>query len=55
MRLSPEQSQTLFPVYMASVPHDDRGDITRYNPKPKEKLDADGNKTCRVRGTAGGD
>jgi hypothetical protein len=55
MRLSPEQSQTLFPVHMAAVPHDRRGDITYRNTKPKEKLDADGKKTCRIRGTAGGD
>jgi hypothetical protein len=54
MRLS--SSQTLFPTHISDVPPGRRGDITYYNPKPKEKqLDAAGNKTCRIRGTAGGD
>jgi hypothetical protein len=44
MRLSPEQSRTLYPVHMAAVPSDRRGDITYYNPKPKEKLDGDSDK-----------
>ena len=36
-------------------PHDRRGDTSYYNPQIKEKLDSNGDKTFRVRGTIGGD
>ena len=48
-------SKTLVPIPRDSVPTDRRRDVTYYNPQVKEKVDAAGNKTFRVRGTAGGD
>jgi hypothetical protein len=48
-------SGTMHPIIMASIPHERRGDVTYYNPKTKEKLDEEGYKTFRIRGTAGGD
>ena len=49
-----QTTKTLFPVQLAAVPLDRRGDVN--NPQVKEKVDAAGNKTYyRVRGTAGGD
>jgi hypothetical protein len=55
MRLSHLGSKTLFPVHRRDIPIDRRGDVTYYNPKPKEKLDSAGNLIRRIRGTAGGD
>ena len=41
-------------MHASISPIDHRGDITYYNPKPKEKYDDDMNKVYRIRGTAGG-
>ena len=43
------------PIHGKDQPHDRRGDTSYYNPQIKEKLDSNGDKTFRVRGTIGGD
>jgi hypothetical protein len=50
-----QTTKTLVPIHRTAVPVERRGDVTYYNPQVKEKVDAAGNKTYRVRGTAGGD
>jgi hypothetical protein len=42
-------------IHLADQPQDRRSDTTYGNPQVKEKLDSAGNKTARVRLTAGGD
>lgn len=46
---------TMHPIQQDAQPLDRRRDTTYYNPKPKEKLDADDTKLYRIRGTIGGD
>jgi len=46
--------KTLVPIHRNEQPPDQRKFTTYYNPQVKEKLDADGAKTQRVRGTYGG-
>ena len=48
-------SKTLIPILYRNIPLERRVDITYYNPQTKEKIGADGSKTYRIRGTAGGD
>lgn len=48
-------SGTIRAIQRHEQPTDRRRDTTYYNPQVKEKLDADGNKQYRVRGTLGGD
>ena len=48
-------SKTMTPMHGKDQPHDRRGDTSYYNPQIKEKLDSNGDKTFRVRGTIGGD
>ena len=42
------------PIHLLDMAVDRRGDISYYNPKPKEKFE-NGSKTYRIRGTIGGD
>jgi hypothetical protein len=46
---------TIKAISLADQPIDRRSDTTYYNPKPKEKINLDGDKTYRIRGTIGGD
>ena len=48
-------SKTRAPIHSKDQPHDRHGDTSYYNPQIKEKLDSNGDKTFRVRGTIGGD
>ena len=48
-------SQTMRPIHPVDQPLDRRRDTTYYNPQTKQKRDALGNVTYRIRGTAGGD
>jgi hypothetical protein len=47
-------TKTIRPILITEQPLDRRGDTTYYNPKPKEKINANGEKTYRIRGTIGG-
>jgi hypothetical protein len=46
---------TIKAILLANQPEDRRKDTTYYNPKPKEKIIAQGDKQYRIRGTIGGD
>jgi hypothetical protein len=48
------ETGTMRPIHHANIPTDRRGDVTYYNPVPKEKM-VNGIKTFRIRGTVGGD
>ena len=48
------ERKTLVPIHKHEQPADQRKYTTYYNPQVKEKLDDNGNKTQRVRGTFGG-
>ena len=48
-------SATIRPIHRHQQPPDRRKDTTYNSPKPKEKLDDEGNKTYRMRFTLGGD
>ena len=48
-------TETINPIFRNQQPMDRRNDTTYYNPQVREKPLPDGGKTCRVRGTAGGD
>jgi Reverse transcriptase (RNA-dependent DNA polymerase) len=48
-------SDTILPIHYADQPADRRSDTTYYNPQTKQKRDAEGHITYRIRGTAGGD
>ena len=48
-------SKTLRPIHAHQQPHHRRQDTTYYNPQTKQKVDATGATTYRIRGTAGGD
>lgn len=48
-------SNTIRPIHRHEQPLDRRGDTTYYNPQTKQKRDALGHTTYRIRGTAGGD
>jgi hypothetical protein len=48
-------TETLQAIHRNDVPADRRKDVTYYNPQVKEKIDGNGNKVYRIRGTAGGD
>ena len=48
-------SGTIRPIFAADQPSHRRKDTTYYAPKPKEKLDQQGNIVYRMRGTLGGD
>ena len=49
------QSNTIRPIHQRDQPLHRRADTTYYSPQVKEKLDENGDKTRRVRGTLGGD
>lgn len=48
-------SETMHAILPNAVPTDRRGDITYFNPQPKEKRGPDGSIVYRVRGACGGD
>ena len=48
-------SKTIRPIHRRDQPLDRRADTTYFSPQVKEKLDDNGDKTRRVRGTLGGD
>ena len=48
-------SHTIRPIHLKDQPANRRADTTYYNPQPKEKCDAAGIKSYRIRGTIGGD
>ena len=48
-------SNTIRPIHCSDQPAERRADTTYYNPQPKEKCDAAGTKSYRIRGTIGGD
>ena len=48
-------SRTMHPIHLDRQPYDRRSDTTYLNPQTKQKIDAAGNITFRIRGTAGGD
>ena len=47
--------KTITAIHSEEQLHNRRCDTTHYSPQVKEKLDAKGEKTRRVRGTLGGD
>ena len=49
------KSNTMRPIHSIDQPVDRKADTTYYNSQPKEKCDAAGNKTYRIRGTIGGE
>lgn len=48
-------TETIRPIFLAQQPIDRRRDTTYYNPQTKEKQNAAGERTYRIRGTIGGD
>jgi Reverse transcriptase (RNA-dependent DNA polymerase) len=48
-------TETIRPIFLDQQPIDRRRDTTYYNPQTKEKQNAAGERTYRVRGTIGGD
>ena len=48
-------TKTMHPIHANQQPHNRRRDTTYYNPQTKEKINAAGEKTYRIRGTIGGD
>ena len=46
---------TIWPIQLDEQPTERRRDATYYNPQTKEKENAAGDRTCRIRGTIGGD